>query len=96
MATQQFSKLSVRENAGKNYAHFNAYWSLQPSTLGQFLFPAPGAFPRPRPSRIGHPRTLPATEVKRAGAMITSETTILANFGYLRRLDSPVDLFRIP
>lgn len=39
IATQRFSSLSNRENAGKDYLHFNAYWSLQPSTLGQYFLP---------------------------------------------------------
>jgi hypothetical protein len=80
MATQQFSKLSVRESAGKNYAHFNAYWSLQPSTLGQFLFPRLG---------LSQGQTIEDAiqDVTGDGAQKASEDNIgndyLANFGYL-------------
>lgn len=41
-ATGELSKLSVRERAGKDYARFNADWSLQPRTVGQFLLPRLG------------------------------------------------------
>jgi hypothetical protein len=80
MATQQFSKLSVRENAGKNYDQFNAYWSLQPSTLGQFLFPRLG---------LSHDKTIESAiqEVTGDGGQKAGANNIgndyLANFGYL-------------
>lgn len=80
IATQQFSTLSNRENAGKDYLHFNAYWSLQPSTIGQFVLP-----------RLGLPKdkTMESAiqEVTGDGGQKAANDNIgndyLANFGYL-------------
>jgi len=79
-ATAEFTGRSVRENAGKDYAHFNAYWSLQPSTLGQFLLPRLGLTP-------GKSLEDAIQEVTGDGGRQASNENIgndyLANFGYL-------------
>ncbi len=70
--TQEFSKLSVRDNApGESYENFNALWSLQPNTITQFLFP-----------RVGLP---PGKSLEQAIQEITPDygNDFLANFGYL-------------
>ncbi len=69
--TQAYSKLSARQGVGASYENFNAHWSLQPSTLDQFLFP-----------RMGVPKD---KTIEQAIQEVTPDigNPFLANFGYL-------------